>query len=65
MKLKQKVRLFLFGVVVLSLVSYHQIVQFFPSFGLSEPESSPLILVAIVLYAFLEEGLAEKIARKL
>ena len=65
MKLKQKVRFFLYGTVLLSLVLYNQVVQFLSSFGLSEPKSNLLILVAIVLFAVLEEDLAEKIARKL
>jgi len=65
LKLLQKIRFFLYGTVLLSIVLYNQLVAFLQSFNLSPPQSNLVILFGIILFAMFEEDLAKKIAKKL
>ena len=65
MKLKQKIRFFMYGMLLLAFFLYNHIVTFLESFNLSQPQSNLLILFVVILFAMFEEDVAEKIAKRL
>jgi len=65
MKLKQKIRFFMYGTLLLAIFLYNHIVTFLKSFNLSQLQSNLLILFVVILFAMFEEDVAEKIAKRL